>query len=190
MRFSRGICTIIIVQVIKRCLTSVYVKSNRCVGTIVCVRINRQWHIRSSVVFLFWTRIWFVSPSLTWHLLRKFQVVIDLKSIICAKRFRLSCPRECPQPSHCQISDAVGSTWIQALKEIRCEDFDKRHEMFPHQTRIRTKPFYRQLFEEMYPGQEHAVYYTGDSTACSSSTAFAWHESFERDPSGLSVSGI
>ena len=63
--------------------------------------------------------------------------------------------------------------------------------MFPHQTPDTHEAFYyRQVFEEMYPGQEHAVYYTGDSTACSSSTAFAWHESFERDPSGLSVSGI
>ena len=90
-----------------------------------------------------------------------------------------------------QFSDAVGSKWIQALKQIRCEDFDKRHELFPHQTPDTHEAFYyRQLFEEMYPGQERACYYTGDSTACSSSTAFKWHSSFEKDPSGLSVSGI
>ena len=90
-----------------------------------------------------------------------------------------------------QFSDAVGNKWIEALKNIRCDTFEKRHTLYPYQTPDTHEAcYYRQLFEEMYPGQEKACYYTGDSTACSSSTAFQWHASFQRDPSGLSVSGI
>ena len=98
-----------------------------------------------------------------------------------------------------QFSDGVGYGWIdslRALAESRVSDgeFAARSDRFPIATpRTKEGYFYRQIFDELFPGDAAArTLPDGPSIACSTPTALRWDASFaaSADPSGRAVGGV
>lgn len=98
-----------------------------------------------------------------------------------------------------QFSDGVGYGWIDGLKahaEAQISDrvfaaADRRFAHNPPQTK--EAYYYRQLFEQFFPGPAAAATVPGGkSIACSSPAAIAWDASFAAaaDPSGRAVAGV
>ena len=89
-----------------------------------------------------------------------------------------------------QFSDGVGNEWIDALKAHANDNVsdDSLHDaevLFPYQPPKTKEAFlYRKIFEELF-GVEgvHTVFYTDETTACSTETANKWNETFVNDPS-------
>lgn len=95
-----------------------------------------------------------------------------------------------------QFSDGVGYSWIDTLKEHAREevsdaDLENAEYRFPYNTPTTHEGyFYRTIFEDLFPGEAAAKSVPGGPTvACSTPTAIAWDESFQKmaDPSGRAV---
>ncbi len=98
-----------------------------------------------------------------------------------------------------QFSDGVGYAWIDGLRahaerEISDELLARARYRFPKNTpRTKEAYYYRQIFEQHFPGDEAAACVPeGPSIACSSPVAIAWEKSFAEnaDPSGRAVRGV
>jgi asparagine synthase (glutamine-hydrolysing) len=98
-----------------------------------------------------------------------------------------------------QFSDGVGYGWIDHLKdvaekEISDEMLTHAKNRFPHNTPTTKEGYrYRQIFEELYPGEAAERTVPGGKTiACSTERAMAWDTSFttNADPSGRSALGV
>ena len=94
-----------------------------------------------------------------------------------------------------QFSDGVGNKWIEALKEhakyaVTNQHFEQRKEQFPFQTpQTKEAYLYRKIFTELFgKNTEKTVFYTDNTTACSSENAFKWHKDFLPDPSAKLLS--
>jgi asparagine synthase (glutamine-hydrolysing) len=98
-----------------------------------------------------------------------------------------------------QFSDGVGYAWIAALKSIaerQVGDSQMRDasERFPLKTpETKEAYFYRQLFEQHFPGTACAACVPFErSVACSTAIALEWDGAFKNsiDPSGRAVSDV
>jgi len=98
-----------------------------------------------------------------------------------------------------QFSDGVGYGWIDGLKahadaHVSDADFAQAAQRFPINTpQTKEAFFYRQMFEQQFPGDACAnTVPGGKSIACSSPAAIAWDEAFAKaaDPSGRAVAGV
>ena len=96
-----------------------------------------------------------------------------------------------------QFSDGVGNEWIQALKQhadvtVADEMMIKAAETYSFQTpQTKEAYMYREIFHKLfkdYKEPEKTVFYTNNSTACSSENAFKWNKTFQRDPSAKLLS--
>lgn len=95
-----------------------------------------------------------------------------------------------------QFSDGVGYGWIDSLR-AHAEEEVSDSELAEAASRFEVNPpttkegyFYRQLFEEHFPGDAAArTVPGGKSVACSTPVAIAWDEAFANmaDPSGRAV---
>ena len=94
-----------------------------------------------------------------------------------------------------QFSDAVGSAWIDALKEtaeqmVSDEMMASASVMFPYNTPSTKEAYwYRKIFAEKWPKSQQTVLYQATSIACSTGVASQWHSNFakEYDPSGDAI---
>jgi len=98
-----------------------------------------------------------------------------------------------------QFSDGVGYGWIDGLKahaeaNVSDADFAAAETRFPINTpQTKEAYYYRQLFEQQFPGDGCArTVPGGKSIACSSPAAIAWDAAFAdaADPSGRAVAGV
>ena len=98
-----------------------------------------------------------------------------------------------------QFSDGVGYGWIDGLKahaEAHVSDaaFAEAASRFPINTPTTKEGyFYRNLFEQVFPGDACAnTVPGGKSIACSSPAAIAWDAAFANaaDPSGRAIAGV
>ena len=98
-----------------------------------------------------------------------------------------------------QVSDGVGYSWIDTLKQItseRVSDEQMAHasERFPiNPPRCKEEYFYRSIFAEHFPSESAARSVPSvPSVACSTAEALAWDEAFKNmnDPSGRAVHGV
>ena len=98
-----------------------------------------------------------------------------------------------------QFSDGVGYGWIDGLKahaeaHVSDADFAAAEARFPINTpQTKEAYYYRQLFEQQFPGEGCArTVPGGKSIACSSPAAIAWDAAFANaaDPSGRAVAGV
>jgi asparagine synthase (glutamine-hydrolysing) len=98
-----------------------------------------------------------------------------------------------------QFSDGVGYGWIDHLKKHAQEAVSDSmmaaaRDRFPLQSPMtKEEYFYRQIFEELFPGPSPVLTVpVGPSIACSTPTAIAWSKEFQKsaDPSGRSVAGV
>ena len=92
-----------------------------------------------------------------------------------------------------QFSDGVGSEWIEYIKEQAnrkySEDyFNRMQEKYVYQTpETKEALLYREIFNKFFKGCEKTVFYTDNTTACSSESAMRWDKSFVKDPSAQSL---
>lgn len=98
-----------------------------------------------------------------------------------------------------QFSDGVGYGWIDHLKEIAEQEVTDHmllnaSNLFPYNTPTSKEAYrYRQIFEEIYPGDACMKTVPGGKTiACSTERAMLWDISFQNnaDPSGRSAIGV
>ncbi len=98
-----------------------------------------------------------------------------------------------------QFSDGVGYSWIDNLKEVAEKEIsDQQMESASFRFPINTPPtkegyFYRQIFNEHFPGDVAAKCVPGGpSVACSTPEALAWEKTLSEviDPSGRAVKKI
>jgi asparagine synthase (glutamine-hydrolysing) len=116
------------------------------------------------------------------------------------EHFRPIVPPVVVERTKAQFSDAVGSAWIDALKEyssanVSDEQLLAAGSKWPHNTPTTKEAYwYRQIFEDTFPCSQAAetVLYQATSIACSTSVASQWHPSFaeEYDPSGDAIQRI
>lgn len=91
-----------------------------------------------------------------------------------------------------QFSDGVGNGWIKALKEHAeqtVHTFDQAAELYPYQTPQTKEAFlYRSIFRDLFGEEgEKTVFYTDQTTACSSESATTWSDTFVNDPSAVGL---
>ena len=95
-----------------------------------------------------------------------------------------------------QFSDGVGYSWIDTLKDyaktqVSKSDLENAKYRFPYNTPTTYEGYlYRSIFEEHFSSDSAiATVPGGKSVACSTPTAIAWDEAFEKmaDPSGRAV---
>ena len=116
------------------------------------------------------------------------------------EHFRPIVPPVVVERTKAQFSDAVGSAWIDALKEFSSANVSDEQLLaagskWPHNTPTTKEAYwYRQIFEDTFPCSQAAetVLYQATSIACSTSVASQWHPSFaeEYDPSGDAIQRI
>ncbi|MAT63256.1 MAG: asparagine synthase B [Dehalococcoidia bacterium] len=92
-----------------------------------------------------------------------------------------------------QFSDGVGSEWITHIKEKveqkYSNDYFKRMQAkYVYQTpQTKEALLYREIFNKFFSNCEKTVFYTDNTTACSSESAMKWDKSFVKDPSAQSL---
>lgn len=98
-----------------------------------------------------------------------------------------------------QFSDGVGYAWIDSLKETAGREVSDgmmrgAAERFPVKTPETKEAYvYRQLFEQHFPSASAVNCVPHErSVACSTPTALAWDEAFQKmvDPSGRAVTDV
>lgn len=92
-----------------------------------------------------------------------------------------------------QFSDGVGSAWIeyikgQADKKYSENYFEKMQKKYKYQTpETKEALLYREIFNKFFKDCEKTVFYTDNTTACSSESAMKWDKTFVKDPSAQSL---
>lgn len=90
-----------------------------------------------------------------------------------------------------QFSDAVGNEWINSL--LVEAKLQKNNSIFTYNTPTTEEAhWYRTIFTQHFPHAEKTVLYTGQSIACSTSSASKWNKHFQKhlDPSGEAIHQI
>ena len=107
--------------------------------------------------------------------------------------FQFDLPEETVIRTKAQFSDAVGSEWIDALKNLaKIRVSDELMTKAPGYIRTKEAYLYWSVFKEIFGGldsPENAVLIEEQTIACSTAEAMKWHANFAgfADPSGDSV---
>jgi asparagine synthase (glutamine-hydrolysing) len=168
-----------------------------------CVRANKAsaaWGVEARVPFLdrdFLDVAMNIDPEL--KVPRNAPRPKPIEKYLLRKAFEGSIPDEVLWRQKEQFSDGVGYSWINGLKdhaEHEVTDLMMRGaaERFPVKTPETKEAYlYRQLFEHHFPTATaiNCVPFER-SVACSTATALAWDEAFQRmtDPSGRAVMDV
>ena len=87
----------------------------------------------------------------------------------------------------------MGFEWIDYIKDQAnrkySEDyFNRMQEKYVYQTpETKEALLYREIFNKFFKECEKTVFYTDNTTACSSESAMKWDQSFVKDPSAQSL---
>ena len=113
------------------------------------------------------------------------------------QHFKSIVPSSVVERTKAQFSDAVGSAWIDALKEhtntlISDKMLSTANSKWSHNTPTTKEAyFYREIFENTFkqPQASKTVLYQATSIACSTAVASQWHNNFSKefDPSGDAI---
>jgi asparagine synthase (glutamine-hydrolysing) len=164
-----------------------------------CLRANKSlaaWGIEGRVPFLDRE---FLDVAMSFDAAHKMTGEGRIEKHVLRDAFRGYLPDEILWRQKEQFSDGVGYGWIDSLRtlaesRVGDADFAARESRFPIATPMtREGYFYRQIFEEHFPGDAAArTLPVGPSIACSTPTAIRWDTTFagSADPSGRAVGGI
>ena len=154
------------------------------------------WGVEPRVPFL---DVEFMDVAMRMDALHKMAGNGKMEKSILREAFEGYLPQEILWRQKEQFSDGVGYGWIDGLKahaEANVSDtaFAEAATRFPINTPMtREAYFYRDLFEQMFPGDACAnTVPGGKSIACSTPAAIAWDAAFANaaDPSGRAIAGV
>ena len=164
-----------------------------------CLRANKSmmaWGVEPRVPFL---DVEFMDVAMRMDAQHKMAGGGKIEKGILREAFEGYLPKEILWRQKEQFSDGVGYGWIDGLKahaEANVSDavFAEAATRFPINTPTTKEGyFYRDLFEQVFPGDACAnTVPGGKSIACSSPAAIAWDASFANaaDPSGRAIAGV
>jgi asparagine synthase (glutamine-hydrolysing) len=168
-----------------------------------CLRANKAsaaWGVEARVPFLdreFLDVAMTIDPSL--KLPRSAPRDAPIEKFVLRRSFEGYLPDQVLWRQKEQFSDGVGYRWIDSLKatadrEVSDGMMRGAAERFPVKTPDTKEAYlYRQLFEHHFPSASAVNCVPFErSVACSTATALAWDEAFQRmaDPSGRAVAGV
>ena len=164
-----------------------------------CLRANKSmaaWGVEARVPFLDRD---FLDVAMSIDARHKMCGPGRIEKFLLRDAFRGALPDEILWRQKEQFSDGVGYGWIDSLRAFAAgQVFDAQLAeaafRFPHNTPTTKEAYlYRELFEQLYPGEAAArLVPGGPSVACSTPTAIAWDATFAQmaDPSGRAVRGV
>ncbi len=164
-----------------------------------CLRANKStaaWGLEARVPFLDKE---FLDIAMSFDPKEKMCSGDKIEKYILRKAFEDYLPEEIVWRQKEQFSDGVGYGWIDYLKDytkktITDEMMENAKHRFPVQTPTsKEEYFYREIFESHFKNPTAAKTVPLIPTiACSTETAFRWHEEFKKhaDPSGRSVKEV
>jgi len=164
-----------------------------------CLRANKSmaaWGIEARVPFL---DVRFLDVAMAFDPAQKLCRDGRMEKHVLRAAFEGALPDEILWRQKEQFSDGVGYGWIDSLKQhaaarVSDEQLARAAWRFSHNPPATKEAyFYRDVFEQHYPGPDAAACVPGGpSVACSTPAAIEWDASFKdcADPSGRSVRGI
>ncbi|MDI1252125.1 asparagine synthase B [Thermomonas sp.] len=164
-----------------------------------CLRANKSmmaWGVEPRVPFL---DVEFMDVAMRMDAQHKMAGNGKIEKGILREAFEGYLPKEILWRQKEQFSDGVGYGWIDGLKahaEANVSDvaFAEAATRFPINTPTTKEGyFYRDLFDQVFPGDACAnTVPGGKSIACSSPAAIAWDAAFANaaDPSGRAIAGV
>ncbi|MEO6227914.1 MAG: asparagine synthase B [Thermomonas sp.] len=164
-----------------------------------CLRANKSmmaWGVEPRVPFL---DVEFMDVAMRMDAQHKMAGNGKMEKSILRETFEGYLPQEILWRQKEQFSDGVGYGWIDGLKahaEANVSDatFAEAASCFPINTPTTKEAyFYRDLFEQVFPGDACAnTVPGGKSIACSTPAAIAWDAAFANaaDPSGRAITGV
>ncbi len=164
-----------------------------------CLRANKSmmaWGVEPRVPFL---DVEFMDVAMRMDAKHKMAGSGKIEKRILREAFEGYLPKEILRRQKEQFSDGVGYGWIDGLKahaEANVSDaaFANAATRFPINTPTTKEAYlYRDLFDQVFPGDACAnTVPGGKSIACSSPAAIAWDAAFANaaDPSGRAIAGV
>jgi asparagine synthase (glutamine-hydrolysing) len=168
-----------------------------------CLRANKScaaWGVEARVPFLdreFLDVAMMIDPAL--KIPRQAPRPAPIEKYVLRRAFEGYVPEQVLWRQKEQFSDGVGYAWISALKAMADREVSDgmmrgAAERFPVKTpETKEAYFYRQVFEQHFPSASAVNCVPHErSVACSTPTALAWDEAFQRmvDPSGRAVADV
>jgi asparagine synthase (glutamine-hydrolysing) len=168
-----------------------------------CLRANKScaaWGVEARVPFLdreFLDVAMMIDPAL--KIPRQAPRPAPIEKYLLRRAFEGYVPERVLWRQKEQFSDGVGYAWIDALKAMADREVSDgmmrgAAERFPVKTpETKEAFFYRQLFEQHFPSASAVNCVPHErSVACSTPTALAWDEAFQKmaDPSGRAVADV
>ena len=168
-----------------------------------CLRANKScaaWGVEARVPFLdreFLDVAMMLDPTL--KIPRNAPRPRPLRSTCSGRPSRATCPSRCCGARRSSSPMASATAWIDALKAMADREVSDgmmrgASERFPVKTpETKEAYFYRQVFEQHFPSASAVNCVPHErSVACSTPTALAWDEAFQKmvDPSGRAVADV
>jgi asparagine synthase (glutamine-hydrolysing) len=164
-----------------------------------CARANKSmmaWGVEARVPFL---DLEFLDVAMRMDAKFKMAGNGRIEKAVLREAFEGALPKEILWRQKEQFSDGVGYGWIDGLKahaeaQVSDREFAAAPKRFPiNPPATKEAYFYRNIFEQYFPGDACAQTIPGGkSIACSSAAAIAWDPAFANaaDPSGRAVAGV